>query len=150
MVIYIFKKVKRSGENQMTNQIEKPQAPEEIKTVQSTLEKFTAIADVTSVYGNPIQNGDTTIIPAAEVLCVMGFGVGSGSGMDENNQGGGGEGGGGGGRVFSRPVAAIIIEGNNVRVEPVVDVTKITLGLFTTIGFVAGMVWRMKRTKLRL
>jgi uncharacterized spore protein YtfJ len=89
------------------------------------------------------------VIPAAEVLSAMGFGMGSGSGPDVENEGSGGSGGGGGGggRVFSRPVAAIIIQGDSVRVEPIVDVTKIALALFTTIGFMAGMAWRMSRKK---
>jgi uncharacterized spore protein YtfJ len=49
---------------------------------QETMEEFLSAADVRVVYGEPIQHGDTTIIPTAEVLCGLGFGVGSGSGTD--------------------------------------------------------------------
>lgn len=48
--------------------------------VQDTLGEFLQSASVDAVYGTPIQDGDTLIIPAAEVLTVMGFGVGSGRG----------------------------------------------------------------------
>jgi len=63
-----------------------------------------------------IHSGDTLIIPTAEVLSGMGFGVGTGvgnnvaqdqEGKPAQNSGGGG-GGGGGGRVLSRPVAVVI------------------------------------------
>jgi len=129
---------------------------EGVETVESILDKFMAAANVEAVYGRPIKQGDVVVIPAAEVISAMGFGIGSGSGMgptpgvDENNQAsGGGGGGGGGGRVLSRPAAVIIIENGQVRVEPVIDVTKIALGMFTAVGFVAGMMWRMSRGRLR-
>ena len=48
--------------------------------IEETLERFIQTADVSAVYGQPIQNGETLIIPAAEVLCGMGFGLGAGNG----------------------------------------------------------------------
>jgi uncharacterized spore protein YtfJ len=103
---------------------------------------------VEKVYGKPIENGDTLIVPTAEILCGMGFGVGSGSGnqMDEEaaNRGEGG-GGGGGGRVLSRPVAVIIASPEGVRVEPVIDPTKIALAALTAAGFMLSMLFRMMR-----
>lgn len=118
--------------------------------ITAIMDQFVGTASVEAVYGPPIQHGETVVVPAAEVLCAMGFGMGSGSGTGENNENGGGGGGGGGGRVLSRPVAVVIIEKDQVRVEPVVDVTKIALGLFTAVGFVASMMWRMNRKRLRL
>lgn len=114
--------------------------------VQETMETFLAPAHVSAVYGEPIQNGDALIIPTAEILSVAGFGVGSGygSGGDENEPGsGGGGGGGGGGRVLSRPVAVIIASQEGVRIEPVVDATKIALGFLTAAGFMIAMIARM-------
>jgi uncharacterized spore protein YtfJ len=121
---------------------------ESINLIEDTLDKFIATADVEKVYGKPIKNGDTLIVPTAEILCGMGFGVGSGSGdqMDEGvgNRGEGG-GGGGGGRVLSRPVAVIIASPEGVRVEPVIDPTKIALAALTAAGFMFSMLFRMMR-----
>ena len=123
--------------------------------VQDTLGEFLQSASVDAVYGTPIQDGDTIIIPAAEVLTVMGFGVGSGRGTgfsketdseEEQSDGvseGSGSGGGGGGRVLARPAAVIISTPEGVRVEPVVDVTKLGLAALTAAGFMVGMLLRM-------
>jgi len=68
------------------------------------------------------------------------------SGANKKIEGGGaGGGGGGGGRVFARPVAVIISGPEGVRVEPVVDATKIALAFFTALGFMVGMAARMRR-----
>ena len=122
-----------------------------VDTVQTTMDKFLSAANVEAVYGAPIREGENIVIPTAEVLSVAGFGLGSGSGSQgpgENENTGSGGGGGGGGRVLSRPVAAIVISPKGVRVEPIVDVTKIVLAVFTTLGFMAAMVARMWNTKL--
>ena len=121
-----------------------------VETLQTTMDKFLSAANVEAVYGQPIREGDTIVIPTAEVLSAAGFGVGSGGGpqgpgVNENTGGGGG--GGGGGRVLSRPVAAIVISPAGVRVEPIVDVTKIVLAVFTTLGFMIAMIARMWNTK---
>lgn len=126
--------------------------------VEMTLDKFLDTAHVDVVYGEPIQHGDTTIIPCAEVLTGLVFGVGYGMGQGpkqpeneeeqaEGNNGsfGSGGGGGGGGRTLSRPVAVIVASPEGVRVEPVVDVTKIALAALTAFGFMVGMVARMSR-----
>lgn len=129
-----------------------------IDTVEYTLDSFLATADVNAVYGEPVEHGDTLIIPAAEVLCGMGFGVGYGegdapAGKDEKGEttdsgGGSGGGGGGGGRVLSRPVAVIIAGPQGVRVEPVVDITKIALAALTTAGFMIGMLARIRKGQI--
>ncbi|OGN91913.1 MAG: hypothetical protein A2Y88_09105 [Chloroflexi bacterium RBG_13_48_10] len=119
-----------------------------LELFQNTMEEFLAAADVRVVYGEPIQHEDTLIIPTAEVLCGMGFGVGSGSGTSaeqnpEKPSQGSGIGGGGGGRVLSRPVAVVVASPEGVRVEPVVDITKIALAGLTALGFMVGMMFRM-------
>ena len=123
--------------------------------IQSTMEKFLQAADVGAVFAEPIEHGETLIIPAAEVLSGIGFGMGFGGGEsagegEETGDSGAGGGGGGGGRVLSRPVAVIISDQHGVRVEPVVDPTKIAIAFFTTIGFMAAMVGRMRTRRPNL
>lgn len=113
--------------------------------VEETLERFIATADVNAVYAQPIQSGETLIIPAAEVLCVMGFGAGAGSGPSGESEPAGGAGGGGGGRTFSRPAAVIVAGPGGVEVKPVIDATKIVLAAVTALGFMVSMVARMSR-----
>lgn len=121
-----------------------------LHTVHTTMDKFLSAANVEAVYGPPIREGENIVIPAAEILSIAGFGLGSGigsQGIGENENPGRGGGGGGGGRVLSRPVAAIVISPTGVRVEPIVDVTKIVLAVFTTVGFMVAMFIRMSKTK---
>ncbi len=115
---------------------------------QDTMEEFLATADVSVVFGEPIQHEDTLIIPTAEVLAGLGFGFGSGSGnspeeSDQKPAEGSGFGGGGGGRILSRPVAVVVASPEGVRVEPVIDITKIALAGLTALGFMVGMMFRM-------
>lgn len=111
------------------------------------LNKFLSSASVETVYGAPVEHGEQLIIPSAEVLSGMGFGMGTGFGSSENEDVGGGGGGGGGGRVLSRPVAVIISGPQGVRVEPIVDVTKLAMAMFTAMGFMVGMAMRMRRPR---
>lgn len=120
-----------------------------LDTIESTMDGLLAAASVDAVYGEPIKQRDTLIIPAAEVLAVAGFGVGSGSGGDEKD-GGVGSGGGGGGRAFSRPVAVIVSSSEGVRVEPVLDVTKIALAALTALVFMLGMGARFRRVQRQI
>lgn len=134
-------------EKDLTNTVD---MDESITVVQETMDKFLGAANVNAVYGEPVQKNDNLIIPTAEVVSLAGFGVGSGYAFSEEQEGGeknvsGGGGGGGGGRVLSRPVAVIIASPDGVRVEPVVDPTKIALAFFTTLGFMVGMIARMLR-----
>ena len=50
-----------------------------------------------------------------------------------------------GGVAVGRPVAAISVGPNGVRVEPVVDATKIALAFFTMLGSMLIMLGRMRR-----
>jgi len=116
-----------------------------VDVVQNTMDKFLGNASVETVYGKPIKKGDYTIIPTSENITAMGFGSGFGAGGDAEGDAGGGGGGGGGGRVLSRPVAVVIASEDGVRVEPVVDPTKIVLAFFTTLGFMFASIMRMRR-----
>ena len=121
-----------------------------LNTMKTTLDKFLGAASVEAVYGPAVSQGENMVIPAAEVLSIVGFGLGSGGGSQgvaEAENEGSGSGGGGGGRVLARPVAAIVLSPAGVRVEPIIDVTKIVLAVFTTLGFMVAMFTRMSRTK---
>jgi uncharacterized spore protein YtfJ len=126
---------------------------EALLVTQNTLDAFLAAASVEAVYGEPVEHEDNLIIPAAEVLSGMGFGAGGGLGgseSEEDNGSGAASGGGGGGRVLSRPVAVIVASPQGVRVEPVVDFTKIALAALTAGAFMVGMLMRLLNPKKAL
>jgi uncharacterized spore protein YtfJ len=115
---------------------------------QNAAEGMFATADVNRVFGRPIKQENKVIIPAAEVLWAGGFGGGSGAwdapvNEAEDAASGAGDGSGGGGRSFARPVAVIIADEDGVRVEPIIDPTKILLAALTAGGFMAAMAMRM-------
>jgi uncharacterized spore protein YtfJ len=112
-----------------------------------------------SVFSEPISQGEYRVIMAAEVSVGLGYGYGGGAGAGNEaaeeseaekgaapgpvNAGAGGGGGGGGG-AMARPVAVISIGPDGVRVEPIVDATKIALAFFTTLGAMFMMRRRMR------
>jgi uncharacterized spore protein YtfJ len=110
------------------------------QVVNDTLEYFLSTASVEAVYNEPIKHGNTLLIPAAEVVSIMGFGVGGGETGELGADSGGG---GGGGSVYSRPVAVIISSPEGVRVDPVFDLTKVALAGMTTGLLMFGMVARL-------
>jgi uncharacterized spore protein YtfJ len=114
------------------------------ETIKDTLAHFLATADVATVYGQPVRKGDTLIIPAAEVLSGLGFGVSQGEVNRKETKPTHWSGGGGGGRTFSRPVAVIVASPEGVRVTPIFDTTKIILAGFTALGFMFGTLMRMR------
>jgi uncharacterized spore protein YtfJ len=124
----------------------KVQAPLVDPTGQA-LNKLVATASAEAVFGQPVVNGDTTVIPCSEVAIGMGMGSGSGPVDEKGNPTGSGSGGGGGAR--GRPVAAIVITKDGVRVEPIFDLTKIILASLTTGTFIllwVGRLFLMKRS----
>ena len=115
-----------------------------------------------SVFGEPIEKGEYTVVPAAEVFSAggVGYGFASGAGgrkaraseeerieadIDPDRADGGG--GGAGGSSRGRPVAAINIGPEGVSVQPIVDVTKLGLAALTTLGSMGIMFLRMKNKK---
>lgn len=116
----------------------------QIPSETTAIDAITKLFDVYQpgvVFSEPHTVGDTTVITASEVYVGMGLGFGGGSGDDGGASGGGG---GGGGGSAGRPVAAIIVTPKGVQVEPIVDVTKIALAFFTTLGAMF-MAWRAMR-----
>lgn len=123
-----------------------------------TLDKLFAVTQPGAVYSQPVHANGQTVITLSEVTVGMGFGYGIGEGAppteQENNPaaseqnapaGGGGGGGGGGGFSAGRPVAIVTVNADGVRVQPVVDVTKLSIAFFTTFGAMALMLARMSR-----
>jgi uncharacterized spore protein YtfJ len=118
-----------------------PVSPEQSEAIMARI--FTA-AQHSSVFGEPVSSGEYTVITACEVGSGGGFGFGGGSspattGTDGQGAAQGGGGGGGGG-ANGRPVALIVIGPDGVRVEPIVDVSRIALSGIKMWGAVAGIL----------
>jgi uncharacterized spore protein YtfJ len=118
------------------------------QTVSKVLEKFSAAARVEAVYHEPFVHGENMIIPAAEIITALGFGVGKSE--SDNGKSDTGGGGGGGGTVFSRPVAVIISNAEGVKIRPVFDLTKVALAGMTTGIILFGTLarWLSLRKKV--
>ena len=76
--------------------------------VKTTLGELKEMARAQSVVGDPVEVGDTTVIP----LVKTGFGFGGGGAQDKD---GGRSGTGGGGGV--QPVAVLVVKDGDVRLE---------------------------------
>jgi uncharacterized spore protein YtfJ len=115
-----------------------------------------------SVFSQPVVAGSVTVITASEISSGGGFGFGSGFGRGEPRpaqsaqqvaQGGpagapsvgGGSGGGGGGGAMARPVAAIIVGPDGVKIQPIYDVTKVALAGVAAIGTIVAILSRSRR-----
>jgi uncharacterized spore protein YtfJ len=112
------------------------------------------------IFSEPVTAEGRTVITASEISIGMGigFGIGGGTGSTEHAEEeeeapgpgqiegvGVGGGGGGAGGAGGRPVAVVVIEPGGVRVEPVVDVTKLGLAALTALGGIFAMAARMRR-----
>ncbi len=137
--------------NQSNFDEENNQTPEEgFQLLQDTLDAYLATADVDAVYGEPYEKDGNVIIPTAEIVAGFGLGVGFGRGNSPDSEApsnGSGGGGGGGGQIFSRPVAVVIASSEGVRIEPVVDITKIALAALTAGAFMFATLLRINRLK---
>ena len=90
-----------------------------------------------TIFSEPLEVGDRTVITAATVERAGGFGFGGGaaSGPEDADEGqSGGGGGGGGGSSTARPVAVIEITADGVHVEPIIDVTRIGVTALLTLA----------------
>ena len=115
------------------------------------LEKVLAAASPNVVFGHPVEAGGYTVITASEVYAGGGFGYGGGSGPTGAEPAAdapqaSGHGGGGGGGSMGRPVAVISIGPDGVKVDPVVDVTKLGIAAITAWGALALFLARFARS----
>jgi len=104
---------------------------------QEAISKAQDAITVRRVYGEPYERDGVVVIPAA----VVRGGGGGGSGEDTTK---GGSGGGGGFGLTARPVGAYVIEGGNVRWEPVRDLTLIAVQVAIAVVAVAFLVGRRR------
>jgi uncharacterized spore protein YtfJ len=121
------------------------------------MEKLYTVANPRAVFSEPVEAGEYKVITASELYIMKGFGYGGGGGVgsnpDSEEEGeepvsvGYGGGGGGGGTAAARPVAAIEIGPLGVRVEPIIDPTKIAIAFFTTLISIFAMGSKMKRAR---
>lgn len=104
-----------------------------------TIEKTRESANWQAAFGTPQKVENKTIIPVAQAGYGFGLGFGSQSmppeAAGEGEPAPGGEGGGGGGGASSRPLGAIVIEGETVRFEPTMDMSKIALAGIALTAF---------------
>ena len=102
-------------------------------------------ASVKTVFGEPFQVNGRTIIPVAKVQYGFGFGVGR-SKEKEKEEEESGEGGGGGAGVSIRPIAVLEITGQETKVKPVVDVTRLALaGMLLAAWNVLWITYTIRR-----
>jgi len=124
------------------------------------VEKLFTVAQPGAVFSEPVSAAGRTVITASEVNVGMGvgFGFGGGSAAPEGQEAEEGEvemdsgmggGGGGGGGASGRPVAVIDVSEDGVRVEPVVDATKVAIAFFTTLGSMFFMLTKMRKAASR-
>lgn len=90
--------------------------------LQKRFQEMQGKADVRTVYGDAIELDGRRVIPVASVQYGFGMGGGSGPGKVEGEAPGGG---GGGGGIRVEPVALIDITDGKLKVEPIVNVTRL-------------------------
>jgi uncharacterized spore protein YtfJ len=111
------------------------------------IEKMVDELGVGAVFGEPIKEGSVTVVPVADVRFAFGYGYGSGRGRGEEAEDGpraeegSGGGSGAGGRASAK--GYLRISGDDVRFEPVLDVTRLALA---GIAFAAWSVFWIGRT----
>ena len=134
-----------------------------VAQVHDLIGRLFRVAEPGAVYSEPIVAGERTVVITSELSMGVGAGVGFGHTFEpasiESSSTGAvtphrtdetGGGGGGGGFSFGRPVAAVIIEPAGVRVEPIVDPTKLGIAFFTTLGAMFFAWTSLRRTTNQL
>src|SRR5207302_5035665 len=99
-------------------------------SVEQVMTELVRSANVNAVFGQPVEREGATVIPCSEIAVGLGMGTGSGPVDEQGNSTGSAGGAGGGSR--GRPVAVIVMTREGVRIEPVLDLTKVALAAFTT------------------
>lgn len=89
------------------------------KIMENTLEKMREMVDVSTIIGEPMVTGDTTLIPVSKVT----YGFASGGTDLPSKQNAEIFGGGGGGGITISPVAFIVIQNGKVRMMQIDNYT---------------------------
>ena len=108
--------------------------------LQSIIDRLQGTASVKTIYGEPIEVKDKTIIPVAKV--VYGFGAGSGAGKQEESEESGG---GGGGGIAVRPKGVLEITKEDTRFISFNETRNLIMAL--TIGLFLGILLARKNSK---
>ena len=135
---------------------------EELTKGLEPIETMLKSLNVNSVFGQPIKEGDATIIPVARVSYMFGAGSGYGRGPTqgpaeegetsetaEAAETGEGGGSGGGGAGMARPVGYIQIDSQGVHFEPTVDATRISLYGITFVMWAVFWITKTVRAFVR-
>lgn len=119
--------------------------------------KMFEAAQPSAIFSQPVVHGEYAVITASETIGGLGYGFGGGGGMDNSKSAeegaeanpsfGSGGGGGGGGSILARPVAVISIGPDGVRVEPIMDPTKVAIAFLTTMAAIFMSVRRIRKMK---
>ncbi|NHN61232.1 MULTISPECIES: GerW family sporulation protein [Halorussus] len=124
-----------------------------VTQIESIVERLQRSANVRSVFGDPIERGEKTVVPVARVAFGFGGGYGSGGESDDgsNRRGAGGDastasenptaeprGAGGGGGAAAAPVGALEITDDGTRFVRFGERRR-SLGLLGA-GFAAGLL----------
>jgi uncharacterized spore protein YtfJ len=113
------------------------------QSVEKFVNRLVDAARADAVFGQPVERGNATVIPCSEVIVGAGFGFGGGPVDEKGNQVG--RGGGAGGNMRGRPIAAIVVTEDGVRVEPIMDLTKVALAGMSTGAFMLFWLLRLVR-----
>ena len=119
-----------------------------VESSQETTELIGRLFDVAlpdAIFSDPLTKGDYTVILASETTVSMGAGFGGGGGIDTDGEQGSGGGGGGGGYAANRPVAMIEIGPNGVRVEPIIDASKIVVTFIASLIAIFAALGKARR-----
>lgn len=107
---------RHSAESVRTAEVEDAGIGNPTSIVRGTVNELERILDTRHVVGEPMNFGETTVIP----LVSMGFGFGAGGGGGRQGRNGDmGQGGGGGGGGGIKPVAVLVVDANGVRLAPI-------------------------------
>lgn len=123
---------------------------ETVAKVNAQIDEMVTRMSPNAVFGEPIQQGDTTLIPVASVTYGFGSGQGWGRGKEEDAPPdaptGEGSGAGGGGGGMARPLGYIKIDANGAKWEPTVDPTRVVVGGMALAGWIVFWVMMMIRS----
>ncbi len=107
--------------------------------IRSLGEQMTATGGGKAAFGEPVTQGERTVIPVARVACLFGGGAGGLEGGAESRsreQGGGG----GGGVIAAWPIGALEVAPEGTRFVPMSDPKRslAALGIGLAIGWLIG------------
>ena len=103
--------------------------------VKTTLSELREVAKAQSVVGDPVELGDTTVIP----LVKLGFGFGGGGTSGKDGERGGSGGGGG-----VQPVAVLVVRDGEVRLERMSGQSGFSSATNTVVDLVKSALDRWK------